>query len=142
MATFNSVQYTNATNVPVDLAPPIDMGGRKRIAYAKYSTLAGIAAGDILNLFKLPKNARVTSMEMVVPASFVTSSAKIGITGDDDRYGSAVDLSSAGRHQFLLAVADIDYKTVTEGVIVLATFVTGDPAASKDICVICEYVVD
>jgi hypothetical protein len=90
-------------------------------------------------------------MEVFVPASFVTSSAKIGygtvdsagnITMvDDDRWGSGIDLSSVGRKQFLTVPADLAYVTTSE-VVVLLTFTTGNPAASKDIAVQAKYVID
>lgn len=153
MANFNSTQYANNVTVPPTLNVPRDLSGRKRVMFAEYSTpaSAGPAAGDALVVGKLPAGARVTSAEVMVPASFVTSSSKIGygsiaadgtVTAvDDDRWGAGKDLSSAGRIQYLTVAADIGYETTSE-VAVILTFTTGNPAASKDIAVLIEYVVD
>lgn len=150
---YNSTQFANQLTIPLTEAKPYEFSGKKRILYAYYLTDASAApvAGDYLILGKLPAGARVTSAEVIVPASFVTSSAKIGYgtvgnagtftAVDDDRWGSAVDLSSVGRKQFLTVAADADYVTTAE-VAVALTFVTGDPAEAKAIAAIIEYVVD
>lgn len=145
MASFDSTQYAQAAGMLTSYDPliPNEQHGRVRVAYAKYSTpaSAGPVATDTLNLFKLPQGARVISLCVIVPGSFVTSSAKIGFSSDDDRYGSGKDLSSAGRVEFITAAADADYVTTQEETVYM-TFVTANPAASKQIAVICNYVVD
>jgi hypothetical protein len=150
MAQFNSDQFANAIAVPPTFTKPTEVSGRKRTLYASYTTVGTEVAGDALVIGKLPKGARVTSAEVIVPASFVTSSSKIGygtLSGstytatDDDRWGSGVDLSSAARKQYLTVAADIDYLTTAEVAIAL-TFTTGNPGSSKQIAVLIEYVVD
>ncbi len=143
MASVNSDQYADAVATPTVIRKPTDHTGRVRVAFASYLTDASAApvAGDTLNLFKLPAGARVLSMVALVPAGFVTSSAKIGITGDDDRYGSGLDLSAIGRKEFITVAADAMYVTTAE-VAVFMTFTTGDPNEAAQIAVICEYVLD
>ena len=148
MASFNSDQYANIVNSPaITRLKPIERTGKVRLAYASYTTpaSAGPAAGDTLNLFKLPVGARVISLDVIAPASFVTSSAAIGNTASATTYGSAVDLSTAGRKQFITTTAALDATATANNNsedIVYMTFTTGNPAASKQIDVICLYVID
>lgn len=153
MTNYKSDQYTNVTATPPVELRADEWGGRVRSIFWYYLTDASAApvAGDILFLARLPANARVTSMEVMVPASFVTSSAKIGYgtvdaagtytAGDDDRWGAAIDLSTVGRKQFLTVPADVNYRTTTE-VVVALTFTTGDPAEAKQIGGLIQYVID
>lgn len=149
---YNSDQFAYLTTTPITEFRPDEKSGRKRILYATYTTDAstGPVAGDYLIVGNLPAGARVTSAEVIVPASFVTSSAKLGygtLSGttytavDDDRWGSGKDLSSAGRIQFVTVAADLDYRTTAQ-VAVALTWTTGDPAEAKQISVLIEYVVD
>jgi hypothetical protein len=165
MSNFNSDQFANIIAVPPTRVRPNEAGGVKRLQYFEYTTpaSAGPAAADTLCLCKLPRGARVTSLKVTVPASFVTSSAKVGYAVlnpdgtintliDDDRWGSGVDLSSAAQKEFLTVIADMAYKvleltsttdasyTAYNEVAVVLTFTTGNPGASKAICGHVEYV--
>lgn len=106
--------------------------GKLRVITDTFTTTSALTAGShTLALCTLPANAKVVSVELLVPASVGTTSAKIGVYSisatngtltavDDDRYGSAVNLSTAGRKQFVTVAADGDYLTLTEVAVVLA----------------------
>lgn len=105
--------------------------GKLRIITDTFTTTSALTAGShTLALCTLPANAKVVSVELLVPASVGTTSAKIGVFSmsangtltavDDDRYGSAVNLSTAGRKQFITVAADGDYLTLTPVAVVLS----------------------
>ncbi len=113
----------------------IDAGGKTvTIAESFTSTSAVTAGSQVIVLCKLPKGVKVVSAELIVPASVGTSSAKLGYgtisasgtvtVVDDDRWGAAVDLSSAARKQFVLVAADADYVTTSEVAVVLSPVTT------------------
>jgi hypothetical protein len=117
------------------------VGGEDYVVNIAYTTTSAVTAGSqVINLFQLPVGAKVNSLEVIVPASVGTSSAKIGITGDDDRYGSAKDLSSAGRVQFITAAADAEYVT-TQNENVFLSPVTVNFATAIRFQVICKFTV-
>lgn len=144
MASQNSTLFASQLTNPqghVDyasgqsIADSTEAGGRPVIVADTYLTTSAVTAGSqTITLCKLPAGAKVTSLELIVPASVGTSSAKIGygtigVTGtvtvvDDDRWGSGKDLSSAGRVQFVTVAADADYLTTTEVAVVLSPVTT------------------
>jgi len=121
MAQYNSVQFAQIITTPPTFNLPTEVSGKVRSLYAKYTTDAsvGVTTSDAVVIGKLPKGARVISAEAFVPASFLTSSSKLGYgtlaadgtytAVDDDRWGSGIDLSSIGRKQFLTVPADLAY---------------------------------
>lgn len=152
MSQFNTDQFAYLTTSPITENRPDEYGGRKRTLYAKYTTDAttGLLAADVVVIGKLPAGARVTSCEVIVPASFLTASVKIGygsLSGttytatDDDRWAVALDLSAVGRKQGLIVAADMDYRTTAE-VAVAMTVVTTTSGLAKQMAFLIEYVVD
>lgn len=134
-------------------APSRDAGGKLRVLTDSYTTTSAVTAGSqTITLGVLPAGAKVLSVELLVPASVGTSSAKIGYfpidstgaitsTGaDDDRWGSAVSLATAGRKQFLTVAADSDYVTTSEVAVVLSP-VTTDFATAITFTFIIQYVI-
>ena len=118
-----------------------DAGARDYVISGTHTTDSALTAGShTLTLFKLPAGAKVNSLELIVPAGVGTSSAKIGISSDDDRYGSAVDLSSAGRKQFILTAANAEYVTTQEESVILAP-VTTNFATAIAFAWVCKYTV-
>lgn len=130
---------------------PTDAGGQAmRIASGYQTTSAVVASSETLTLCKLPMGAKVTSLELLVPASVGTTSAKIGYgtmsaSGtvtlvDDDRWGSGKDLSSAGRIQFVTNHLDANYVTTSEVAVVLSP-VTDDFASGRTFTFVIDYIV-
>lgn len=130
-AQIGSADYASGQALPTS----IDAGARLNCICDQYVTTSAVTAGSqTINLCKLPSGAKVVSLELIVPASVGTSSAKIGygtiaadgtVTSvDDDRWGSGKDLSSAGRVQFVSASADAEYVTTSEVAVILAPVTT------------------
>lgn len=112
-----------------------DVDAKERVLIDTFTSTSAVTAGSqTITLGVLPKGAKVNSVELIVPASVGTSSAKIGYgtidsagavtVVDDDRWGSGKDLSSAGRVQFVTVAADADYITTTEVAVVLSPVTT------------------
>jgi hypothetical protein len=124
-------------------------GGVVRICNSHLTTSAVTAGSQTITLCKLPAGVKVTSIEIIVPASVGTSSAKIGYgtiaadgtvtVVDDDRWGSGKDLSSAGRVQFVTVAADAQYITTTEVAVVLSP-VTDNFATAITFTFIIDYI--
>lgn len=130
MASQTSGLYDNQRAAGAPAARSTD-DGKLRIITDSFTTTSALTAGShTLALCVLPPNAKVVSLELIVPSGVGTSSAKIGVftisasgtltAVDDDRYGSAVNLSTAGRKQFITVAADGDYLTLTEVAVVLS----------------------
>lgn len=110
--------------------------GKARVIIDSFTTTSAVTANSqTIALCKLPKGAKVFSVELIVPASVGTSSAKIGTFAisadgtlgsaiDDDAYGAGKDLSSAGRVQFITTAADSDRLTTQECALVLSPVTT------------------
>lgn len=145
-AQIGSADFATGQALPTSL----DAGGRVNVVADTYATTSAVTAGSqTITLCKLPAGAKVVSLELLVPASVGTSSAKIGYgtidaSGtvtivDDDRWGSAVNLSTAGRKQFVTVAADADYVTTTEVAVVLSP-VTTDFATAITFAYIITYI--
>ena len=145
-AQIGSADYASGQALPTSL----DAGGRTITICDTFTTTSALTAGSqTLTLCKLPAGAKVVSLELIVPASVGTSSAKIGYgtiaadgtvtVVDDDRWGSGKDLSSAGRVQFVSVAADADYVTTTEVAVVLSP-VTTNFATAIAFAFIIKYV--
>jgi hypothetical protein len=130
-AQIGSADYASGQALPTAL----DAGGRTTTICDTFTTTSAVTANSqTITLCKLPAGAKVVSLELIVPASVGTSSAKIGYgtiaadgtvtVVDDDRWGSGKDLSSAGRVQFVSVAADADYVTTTEVAVVLSPVTT------------------
>lgn len=152
-ALFTS-QVSDRASLSQSYLRPTDETGKVRIIAETYLTTSAVATTENIVLCRIPKGAKVISAEMIVPANCVTSASKLGIgvisssgtvsmtaTGaDDDRFGSGIDLSSAGRKQFITSAADSDYVT-TDEVAVVFTPTTGSFADAKTFAFILQYVI-
>ncbi|GAT35616.1 hypothetical protein TSACC_3687 [Terrimicrobium sacchariphilum] len=102
MATVKTdVATSQSSNSVRDRGDSNKVSGDIRIAEAVYTTTAGLAAGDIIDIVQLPIGAIVLPERSWVAneASGGTGAAiaKIGDAEDDDRYSAtSIDLTSAG----------------------------------------------
>lgn len=134
---------------------PTDETGKVRVIADTYLTTSAVTAGSqTITLCRIPKGAKVISAELIVPSGCGTSDSKLGIgiidsagavsmtaTGaDDDRFGTGISLSTAGRKQFVIAAADADYVTTQEVAVVLSP-VTTDFADAKTFAFVIQYVI-
>lgn len=94
MASFNSTEYANTQATPVVFNRTQVEGGRVRVIRGTY-TFAAQASGDTINLFELPKGARVLYMVAMMTATHGGSATiKIGDAADDDKYRAAATLTA------------------------------------------------
>lgn len=95
MATFNSAEFTRFnTGVDVNVN---EWGGRVRMAYFSVPAITGLAQDDLVNLTKIPAKARVVGGRIDHGAYGAAVTLDIGISGDTDKYLSALDISAAGQ---------------------------------------------
>lgn len=102
MATLYSDQLTTISNGGV--CKPNAVGGKLRIQYFSFLT-TGHVSGDIVELFKLPRNARIIEGE-IIPSATVggTCTVKVGWAADDDAIRAAATLTAAGTMAGTLAL--------------------------------------
>lgn len=142
-----SADYATGQALPGSL----DAGARTVTIADTYATTSAVtAASQTITLCKLPAGVKVVSLELIVPASVGTSSAKVGYgtiasdgtvtVVDDDRWGTGIDLSSAGRVQFLKIAADADYVTTSEVAVVLSP-VTTNFATAITFAFVITYII-
>lgn len=83
----------------------LDQGGKVRVAYANYTSAAD-PSGTVIEMLKLPKNARVLSGQLVTGAlgTSVTSSVGTDVALVDDST-SQTALTAAGAANLLAATA-------------------------------------
>ena len=159
----DSVQYAKLVAKRLDgthyqnVLIPSEQSGTVRVAYATY-TLATAAEGTVVNLFEIPKNARLlsgtlvhddlgTSVELDIGYAAHTSSADAVVALDADKFLDGTDVSSAGKVSFLATVA-LGFGTIIDtddaGFVMTATTVDADASntTSGVITVIVEYVVN
>lgn len=142
-ATMKSDQVTKIDSVDYDMLKPNEAHGRVRMAFGSVTTLAsGGADGDIYQLFEIPKGARVLGGQIVVEAMGASVVAKVGITGDDDKYGSALDVAAAGKDEIGHTIAFNYGVETTAKERVFVTLTGAAPAASKKLYGHLFYVVD
>jgi len=84
MATVKGVNYTKVTSSPVDLILPRDMHGRVRVMYDTYEASA-VALGSTVQLFKMPKDARVVDFKIWHDALGSGTTLALGDADDVDR---------------------------------------------------------
>jgi hypothetical protein len=159
----NSTQYAKIVAKQTDgthyqnVLKPSEHSGTVRVAYATY-TFDSAAEGTVVNLFNIPKNARLisgtlvhddlgTSVELDIGYAAHTNAAGDAVALDADKFLDGTDVSSAGKVSFLGSVAlgfGAIIDTDDEGFVMTATTVDADGTntTSGTITVIVEYVVN
>jgi hypothetical protein len=97
VATYNSVQMAKLLATPVQHIRS-DEHGRVRCAIFEWAPGAvdpGYAAGDTLNLCKLPPGARVLGGRMWWEANTATAALSVGIAGAVTKYSAAIVITNA-----------------------------------------------
>jgi hypothetical protein len=156
-------QPTEATYLTVDSGggvgvanSTLEVHGRVRTVFGTHLTTSALTAGtDYIALCKLPKNARVISAELIVPAAVGTTAGNLGvytigndgtltIVGSGNQISAAADavtLATAGRKQLIAVQGRATYKTTTD--VALAYMPTATNFATAiTFDYIIQYVVD
>lgn len=133
----DSVQYANTQKKPVSKLMPNEFGGEVRVAYAKWDSDDGsLDDGDTINLFVLPKGARVLSVGGVFGDFGSSVVLDVGTEDTADAFAADVDVSSAGTYY---GTAE-DLSELDEDTIVIATLSGANPADDADLHVFVTYV--
>lgn len=144
MANVDSTQYANSTAVPISLAKPNELGGRRRVAYFTYTTpAAGLTNGDVLRATTLPKGARILGGRLAWEALGASTTLSVGYEGAATRYLGATSSASAGGAELANTVALNLGDELSSSTVVLVTL--GGANTSASALIIrghIEYVVD
>ena len=143
MATFNSEQYEAAHgqgNVSPRKILPSDLAGRVRSAYAHHGGVSGLASGDFINLFTLPKGARVLQVNMIWDDFGSSVQVDIGYEGDNDRFVDGRDVSASAGSS---SDQEFDKGPLDRSRTIRAEFKgSGNPSDTADLDVNVLYVMD
>jgi hypothetical protein len=154
MAAGNSIEITQLNASAQDFLLPFQKAGRLRIASGSYVLAATAAAGgaastDTVNLFKVPKGARILCILCVAGATHNTAQPKIGDSADDDKYRAAATLTTVGcsiqstaAAQCGAAVEGVTIPYTAETTIVLTNTTAAFPAGGEYVHWFGIYVVD
>ena len=136
MATFNSAEFTRFnTGVDVNVN---EWGGRLRVAYFSVAAITGLAQNDLVNLTKVPAKARVIGGRIDHGAYGASVTLDIGISGDSDKYLSALDISSAGQSDIANTLALNQGVATTVEETIQALFEAANPS---DVVVMSGYLL-
>lgn len=146
--TRNSALYTQL-DVNKYLSKGTDRGGRSIIVPFAHTVVSGETGGasagtqDKVNLCVIPANARVINFALAREAMGASAgagvTAKVGDSGDDDRYMAATDSDAAGNVAGLV-FAGQNY-TPTADTIVVLTWTTANPVVGKKIAGFIEVIL-
>lgn len=94
MTAYNTDQFDKITGGGVPEAH--EYSGELRVAYFEYTSPSGNeAAGDTINLVRLPKGARVLTGQLHTDALAANADLTVGDADDSDRYLAKVDADSS-----------------------------------------------
>lgn len=103
MAAGKSTELTKVAAGPAtsDFLAPYEKHGRLRIVSGSYVLAAsvaggGAASGDTIDLFTIPKGARVVAILCNAGGSHGSAQLKVGDSSDDDKYRVQATLTTVG----------------------------------------------
>lgn len=143
MATFYSTQRTNDRAVPPVPLAPVDKGKVKAV-YFRYTAPASSmpAAGDTIELCKLPKGARVVESFLAWDAQASGATLSLGISGTVAKYMAAQTMTSAGVKAGPTLIAELVDTPEANDVTVIGTLATAGLAANGNIAGWLQYTID
>jgi hypothetical protein len=128
----NSVGFENPTE-------PVDLSGEIRLAYAELNTTTQpVNNGDTINLFTLPKGARIVGLQAAYGAMGTGATLTIGDSGSANRYLASTSVAAAGRTDDI-ALTGLGYILPADTTIV-ATAGGANYAANRDLKIAVFYV--
>lgn len=134
MATYNSNQFASVSGSPTRSVAGTDFEARVRAFVGTITLPSGVAAGDVVKLFKLPAGVRVVDF-VIHKTGSAAFTVDIGVAGDTTKFVSAASLGS-GTAAVLAgsrSVAALSDDTVVQAVL------GGTPAASQVLTVVARY---
>ena len=141
MAEVKSTQFTNFDNG--DAVNVRDWSGRVRVAYWSYTTPAGgLTVNDTIKLTRLPAKAKVLKGRVNFGAMGTNATADIGISGDANKYASAINVASLGQADFANTEALNAGKDTAAAEDVIATVTGANWAASREFNGYILYTID
>jgi len=144
MATFNATEYAAAyVNSPATKQLPTVYDGRVRIKWFTIPAITGLAQNDLVNLCKLPANARVVAGRIDFDDYGTAITLDIGYSGAENRYLSALDIATAaGQANFADTTARNMGDLLTAEKVIQAKFEGGDPSDTSTARGYILYVLD
>lgn len=142
-STLKSVEMTP----PVYPTSGVGLGGRTtHFARGEYTLTAALVVNDVIQLFKLPQNARVVG-GLIKSDDLDTGSAAItlhvGDAGDVDRYFSSSTVAQAGGVDRAMAATGVDYLNTARTLVYLTVAVApATGTTTGTIVVLIEYMVE
>ena len=123
MATVYSTQRANE-NAGTKNAP-YDKGGRVRIAVFEYTTPSGgVAVNDVIELVKLPKDARIIGGRAAweaMSSGAGTATVTIGVSGAASKYLGSTSVDAAGETDFANTLATNMLDKLSADTVLIAT---------------------
>jgi hypothetical protein len=117
----NSVGFENPTE-------PVDLSGEIRLAYAELNTTTQpVNPGDTINLFTLPKGARIVGLQVAHGAMGPGANLTIGDSGSPTRYLASTSVANEGRTDDI-ALTGLGYILPADTTIVATAGGEGFPA--------------
>lgn len=130
MATFNGRQMGRLAQIPADYPDAADVGGRVRIfnEAIDLATIASNVAGDIVNVAKLPKGARVLYGILNSTVSLGTATISVGNATDAAKYRAAAVFTAVNTPTFFGVAANVGAANTAEETVYLTIGVAALPA--------------
>ncbi len=141
MAEQLSTQYTNIDATPRVMLDPTDHGGRVRLARFSWTTMPA-AQNDTIKMARLPKGARILTGHVAFGAHGASVTFDIGITGDTDRWASAIDVATAGEASFANTQALNTHEKLTAETTVRGLWEGANPTDDIEVEGYILYIVD
>lgn len=124
MPAFRSNQETRRTAAAYKPLKANESRGRVRIAYFDWTTVAGLAIADTLDLVQLPDAARVLAGRIAFGALGAGATVDIGVAGAQARYLAAGAVAAAGTLDFANTTASNIGDELAADTVIFAT-ITG-----------------
>ena len=150
MTTFNSDQYQQLIPHPTPIpggyrlgagtkVQPHDLGGRVRVMYAHWPGRAGLSNYDRVNLFVLPKGARILHFHMVHGAFGDSVQLDIGTMANPQKY--YIDYVAVDAESYTVQL--FNNEPLEEDTLIILRFGDlGNPHDAATFDINCAYVVD
>lgn len=146
MTAHKSTQETKRTATPPKMLGTDELGGRVRVAFFAFTVpTATVAADETVDLFTLPKGARLLGGQIAAEAMSTggaAASIQIGVSGTPAKYLGTTSIDAAAISDFANTVALSYGELLSAETTIIATCKTEAWAATKILKGHVLYVLD